>query len=197
MNLLAHIYLSGDDRPLLLGNFIGDAVKGKAYNDYPPGIRKGILAHRFIDSFTDDHPLGKEARALIRPFAGKFAPVVLDLLYDHFLAREWARYHSLPLDQYALQVYRILGEYSDWMPQRIRKMYWYMSRDDWLTGYATKEGIQRAMQGLSRRAEHRFDPVQSLAVLNVHEKALHGIFLRFFPLVEKELAEWKREAKDS
>ncbi len=197
MNLLAHIYLSGDDRLLLLGNFIGDAVKGKAYENYPPGIRKGILAHRFIDSFTDDHPLGKEARVLIRPFAGKFAPVVLDLLYDHFLAREWARFHFLPLDQYALQVYQILGEYSDWMPQRIQKMYRYMSREDWLTGYATKEGIQRAMRGLSKRSEYPFDPVQSLAVLNDHEKELHEIFLRFFPLMEKKLVEWKRAVEDS
>ena len=92
MNFLAHIYLSGDSRELLIGNFIGDYVKGKDYEKYPPAIQDGILLHRKIDWFTDDHSITKKAKKLVRGQYGLYAGIVIDIFYDHYLSANWDQY---------------------------------------------------------------------------------------------------------
>lgn len=92
MNYLAHIYLSGKNRQIQIGNFVGDAVKGKAYNSYPDFFRKGILLHRLIDSFADTHPAVKEAVSLGKPLFGRYSAAVTDIFFDHFLALGFPQY---------------------------------------------------------------------------------------------------------
>ena len=108
MNFLAHIYLSGEDNYIKFGNFIADWVKGKKYEAFPEKIKKGILLHREIDSFTDSHPIFRETTKKLRPFYKKHAGIVADILYDHFLASNWTEYSNVPLNRYAKDFYVIL-----------------------------------------------------------------------------------------
>ena len=92
MNYLAHIFLSGKDKGVQLGNFVADAVKGNAYQNYPLGMQKGILLHRQIDAFSDAHPVVREMVAEGRSCFGRYSPVVTDVLLDYFLASDFKRY---------------------------------------------------------------------------------------------------------
>ena len=98
MNFLAHIYLSGSDPDILLGNFMADQIKGRDLSSYGHNVRNGIILHRMIDHFTDTHVVSGEARAILRPSMGKYAGVVLDVFYDHFLATKWNDHHDVEYD---------------------------------------------------------------------------------------------------
>ena len=97
MNFLAHIYLSGEDEGITIGNFIADGIKGKKYLSYPASIQKGILLHRGIDSFTDSHPTVRQSTARLHENYGHYSGVIVDILYDHFLAKNWEEYHEQDL----------------------------------------------------------------------------------------------------
>ena len=101
MNFLAHIYLSGEDEKLMVGNFIGDYVKGKDYENYPTPIREGILLHRQIDFFTDSHSQFREAKKLLVEEFGLYSGIIIDLLYDHLLAKNWNNYSEQNLRSFA------------------------------------------------------------------------------------------------
>src|SRR4051812_44429809 len=109
MNFLAHLYLSGDNDYVKLGNFIGDFVKGRNLNEqFPSGIARGIRLHRAIDEFTDSHPIVKKSKDRLRPAYRHYAPVIVDVFYDHFLARNWTRYSDTALADYAEQTYDLV-----------------------------------------------------------------------------------------
>ena len=86
MNFLAHIYLSGDDDELKIGNFIADSVKGKKFSQFPDQVQKGITLHRKIDSYTDSHPIVRESVLRLFPKYGHYSSVIVDILYDHFFS---------------------------------------------------------------------------------------------------------------
>ena len=111
MNYLAHVYLSGSDKDLIIGNFIADHVKGKAYFDYPATIQKVILLQRKIDDFTDHHPLFKKNVTLLFPQFRHYSRVIVDMFFDHFLAAQWEFYHPDPLEDFSRQFYLLMQEY--------------------------------------------------------------------------------------
>ncbi len=117
MNFLAHIFLSGDNEAVKFGNFIGDWVKGKSYNNFPQEIQKGILLHRKIDSYTDSHKTVKKSILKIRQAYGKYSGVVTDILYDHFLAQNWQIYSESSLKDYVNEFSKIVFENFDTVPQ--------------------------------------------------------------------------------
>src|SRR5512147_206580 len=100
MNYLAHIFLSGVDRDILIGNFIGDYVKGHDYDHYSAQIRKGILLHRRIDYFTDNHQIVHQSMNYFAPKYRKYAGIIIDILYDHYLAVNWDKFSPQPLDEF-------------------------------------------------------------------------------------------------
>ncbi|WP_187260711.1 acyl carrier protein phosphodiesterase [Pontibacter beigongshangensis] len=151
MNYLAHIYLSGDEEELLIGNFIADAVKGKQVEQYQEGIARGIRLHRLIDSYTDTHPVVRQTKLRLRPHFRKYAPVVADVFYDHFLAKGFEQYADVSLPAFAKQVYRIIENRFLLLPPKVQYFFPYMMRQDWLASYAEVEGIRRALVGMSRR----------------------------------------------
>jgi acyl carrier protein phosphodiesterase len=151
LNYLAHIFLSGDDEALLIGNFIADAVKGKQLELYPEGIARGIRLHRLIDSFTDTHPVVRETKARLRPHFRKYAPVVADLYFDHFLASRFEEFASEPLKPYTSRVYTLIDQHLPNLPERVQYFFPYMMRQNWLLSYAEVSGIAQALGGLSRR----------------------------------------------
>ncbi|SMB99099.1 protein of unknown function DUF479 [Hymenobacter roseosalivarius DSM 11622] len=161
MNFLAHLLLSGspaapDYSDIVVGNFAAEAVRGQAgVLAYPPAVQRGIRLHRFIDSFTDAHPLVRRTTARLRTAGlGKWAGVVSDMGFDHLLARDFAHYHQIPtesLPAFAQRHYALLHARRHELPERLRHLLHYMRRDDWLTGYARPQGLERALLGLSRR----------------------------------------------
>jgi acyl carrier protein phosphodiesterase len=155
MNYLVHFLLAGDDDELRLGNLLGDFVKGRVENFAHHGLterlRTGIQMHRTIDAFSDRHPAVRRSKQLLAPQYGKLSGVIVDVFYDHVLARRWSEYHSRPLSIYAQDIYRTLRGNLHRMPAPVHPLIEAMSRGDWLRGYAHQRGIERALQGMAAR----------------------------------------------
>ena len=167
MNFLAHIFLSGDDEEVMIGNFIADAVKGKNYLGYSDGIIKGVLLHRRIDAFTDSHVVVGESKRRLSPKYRKYAGVIVDMYYDHFLSKYWENYSEVSLSQFVGNAYEVFQSRIDCLPSRIQLMLPHMIEFDWLTNYAHLEGITGALGGLSRRA--RYDSGMEYAVSDLKQ----------------------------
>ncbi len=187
MNYLAHAYLSGTDGDFLIGNFIADHVKGSAIHRFPEKVRQGILLHRMIDSFTDSHPVVEECKAALRPRFRKYAPVITDIYFDHFLARDWERYHHEELPVYARGCYTHLRLNEQLLPERTVFMLGYMEKQDWLTGYATTQGIGMALKGMARRARFESGMEHAQGFLEENYKLFDSGFERYFPDLQRHV----------
>lgn len=181
MNFLAHLYLSGTDHQVIVGNFIGDFVKGKVQVlDYPQGIRNGITLHRAIDEYTDSHAVVKTSKKRLWDRYRHYAAVIIDVYYDHFLAANWHDYHAEPLTEYAQQMYTILQNHYDVMPEEVKHLLPYMVRGDWLSGYASQAGISQALVGMSRRTRFTSHLEHAGEELAAHYTELEKEFRSFF-----------------
>ncbi|TXD83103.1 DUF479 domain-containing protein [Subsaximicrobium wynnwilliamsii] len=154
MNFLAHIYLSGEHEAITIGNFIADGIRGKHYTKYPINLQKGILLHRQIDTFTDAHPTVRLSTKKLHKNYSHYSGVIVDILYDHFLAKNWHRYSNVPLELYIERFYDSLEDHYELLPARIQKMMPYMIADNWLLSYAKIEGIQKVLNGMNRRTKN-------------------------------------------
>src|SRR5262245_63093143 len=105
MNWLAHLFLSEPDPGYRLGNFFANLIKGKARQALPPNLRRGVACHQVIDAFTDFHPFVHRSKRRVGEPHGRYAGILVDVFYDHFLARDWARYADVPLEQFTAEVY--------------------------------------------------------------------------------------------
>lgn len=183
------MYLSGGDDDLLFGNFIADHLKGpERKRVYPLRVLQGIQLHRAIDQFTDQHAVVNQSKIRVRAQFGKYAPVIVDVFYDHFLAANWSRYHPTPLPHFAHTTYQQLLERMEELPAGAQHMLPYMVEHDWLTGYSVIEGIARVMKGMSRRA--RFDSQMDKApdLLRSAYASFETEFNHFFPELEAHAA---------
>ncbi|MBL7798277.1 MAG: DUF479 domain-containing protein [Saprospiraceae bacterium] len=151
MNHTAHCLLSYPDEQVLLGNFIGDYVKGRTWEAYSPEVQRGILLHRTIDSFTDNHAAVRASVARIRPFAGRFSAPVVDILYDHLLCLNWEKYTPLPFEDFAEWAYEGLNTGFDLMPPPLQKRWPDMRAGHFLDGYRTRAGLEWVMNMFRRR----------------------------------------------
>ncbi len=181
MNFLAHFYLSGTEEEVLIGNFLGDFVKGDPFRQYSKPLAEAILLHRHIDSFTDAHPLVKESIALIRPVYGRYAGVVADMFYDHLLAKHWADFHAQSLPLFSQQVYEVLEKYHALFPEKAQRTFYYMQQHDWLLSYATLQGMETALRNLERRIAYRAPLGESVRLLEEDLTHFEQHFFNFFP----------------
>ncbi|WP_460218622.1 acyl carrier protein phosphodiesterase [Psychroserpens sp. MEBiC05023] len=155
MNFLAHIYLSFDDDQITIGNFIADGIRGKRYKKFPIDIQKGILLHRHIDTFTDAHPIVRQSTKRLHKNYGHYSGVIVDILYDHFLAKNWARYSKTTLEDFIENFYDLIRNNFEILPPRIQKMMPHMIAENWLLSYAEIEGIQKVLNGMNRRTQNK------------------------------------------
>ncbi len=150
MNFLAHIYLSGKNEKLMIGNFIGDYVKGRKYEDYPMAIKQGILLHRQIDYFTDTHSSFREAKKLLVPEYGLYSGIIIDMFYDHFLAKNWNSYSDVSLRQFSKWTHAVLLLNFFHLPKRVQGFLPFLIQNKRLESYATADGIQNSLKLMSR-----------------------------------------------
>jgi acyl carrier protein phosphodiesterase len=181
MNFLSHLYLSGDDTELLIGNYIADAVKGSEFKKYPEGVQRGILLHRSIDTFTDTHPVVDTSKQRLRPRYRKYAPVIVDIYYDHFLAVEWQRWHHQPLHDFSSAVYAILEQHRELLPFHSQRFLHYMRQYDILAAYSNIGGIQQVFNGMASRTTFESGMDNAVEELQSHYENFAAEFNLFFP----------------
>jgi acyl carrier protein phosphodiesterase len=189
MNYLAHIYLSEDRKMITIGNFIADGIRGKKYKTYPKEIQIGILLHRQIDTFTDAHPIVRQSTKRLHKNYSHYSGVIVDILYDHFLAKNWLDYSNVKLEDYVTNFYNTLEENIDLLPTRTKKMMPYMIADNWILNYASIEGIQRVLDGMNRRTKY----VSGMNEATNELKAYYNEFENEFTLFFKELIEFSNQ----
>lgn len=180
MNYLAHLYLSGNNDQLKIGNFIADHVKGSVIDNYSGDVLAGIQLHRLIDSFTDQHPVVAISNARLRPDFKKYAPVISDIFFDHFLASKWDEYHHLSLEEFAKNSYALMRSNEHLLPARALHMLNYMEPQNWLVNYANISGMEKALTGLSRRTKFESNMDKAHLFLQEHYQDFENDFELYF-----------------
>lgn len=188
MNFLAHIYLSGEDDLITIGNFMADGIKGSDYQKFPEQIQKGILLHRAIDTFTDAHPVVKRSTKRLHKRYSHYSGVIVDILYDHFLAKNWSDYHDQPLKEYVSDFYDLLDENFKLLTPRIQKMIPYMIADNWLLSYAEIDGIAKVLHNMNRRTRNVSGMNRAVEELEQFYTQFEDEFTQFFAELEKYCA---------
>lgn len=181
MNFLGHFYLSGEDEGLIIGNYIADFVKGKAYQDFPSNIEKGILMHRDIDAFTDQHPIFRQSKGKLWDKYRHYAAVITDIFYDHYLAKNFNQYHHNDLTTFTQKIYETIEKYLSLVPTQPRHMFKYMKRENWLLRYQTLDGIEQSLVGMSKRTRFNSKMEQATEDLKKMYQSFEEDFRSFFP----------------
>lgn len=180
MNYLAHIYLSGDNDMVSIGNFVADHIKGNQYTAYPEDIQKGILLHRQIDSFTDGNEIARRSKRRLDGQFGLYKGIIIDIFYDHMLAKNWSVYSAVALEEYTKGFYALLSNHYAILPEKIKHLSRYMIEEDWLQSYAHMEGIQRVLTGMNRRTGGKSKMNLAITDLEDHYDDLENDFTLFF-----------------
>ncbi|WP_324719239.1 acyl carrier protein phosphodiesterase [Salinimicrobium sp. HB62] len=185
MNFLAHIYLSGNNEDIILGNFIADSIKGRKYLKYPPSVQKGIILHRAIDTYTDSHPIVRTSASKLYKNYSHYSGVIVDIYYDHFLASNWQDYSEVPLENFVAEFYKLLQRKFDLLPAPIQGFLPYMVSENWLLRYASIEGISRILYQMNLRTKNIVQMDKAVNDLQEHYKEFEEEFRSFFPELHK------------
>ena len=183
MNYLAHIYLSGANEEILVGNFIGDYVKGFELGRYPDLVRKGIILHRHIDSFTDTNLIVKRSKTRILEKYHKYSGIIIDIFYDHFLVSTWPAYSSVPIDDFVLNVHAILSRYTEMLPEGVQLFLPSFIKHNWIQKYSTIEGIEDVLHRMSARTTLPEETDFAIKVLREEYHKFDSEFSAFFPSI--------------
>lgn len=195
MNYLAHIYLSGDNKLLMIGNFIGDAVKGRNYEKLQPIIRKGVLMHRAIDDFTDRHPVNARIRKLLHPEFGKYAGVYLDMFYDHFLAAGWHNFSSeVSLMTFCTRFYLDALVRHKYLPFRIKTLLYTFIIGNRLKNYAKLDSLENALEYMHKHSGLPRTGKEAIECLMNNYDVMQDAFYEFFPLLINHTRIWRNES---
>jgi len=152
LNFLAHALLAGDTPALIVGGVVGDWIKGPLPAGLPDDLSRGVALHRAIDHFAESHPAFCRSRSRVSPARRRYAGVLVDVFYDHLLAKNWAAIHQQPLEEYCEAVYGLINQRLNDLPASSHTALKLMAQEDWLTSYAKIEGIADVLARMSRRA---------------------------------------------
>ena len=189
MNFLAHIYLSFGDEEIALGNFMADSIRGNRFKHLPERVQKGIILHREIDTFTDTHPIPKKSSKKLHKNYSHYSRVIVDIFYDHFLAKNWKTYSDLSLADFTEDFYDLLEKNFEILPDGVKRMMPHMIADNWLLNYGKMEGIAKVLNGMDRRTKNRSKMNFAVVDLEEHYLAFEAEFTAFF----KELTDFSKE----
>lgn len=154
MNFLAHIYLSGENDLIKIGNFMADGIRGKQFAHFPEDVQKGILLHRFIDTYTDSHDIFRTSTKRLHERYHHYAGVIVDIVYDHFLAKNWTKYSDEKLEDFIHRFYNSLHENYDILTEKTQGLMPYMIERNWLLSYRTVDGIHQILTQMDRRSKN-------------------------------------------
>jgi len=182
MNYLAHIHLSDNSDENMLGNFLGDSVNKPLENEFEYSIKHGILMHKKLDTFTDSHPDFLRSRKRISSTNRRLSGVLIDMFYDHFLAKNWDEYSSISLDEYADNFYKILEKFSYCLPDKLTSRMPFMIKENWLLSYKDISGIEISVNRISKRFSNTKHPlVNPIDELINNYESLENDFKSFYP----------------
>jgi len=181
LNYLAHIFLSGTDAELQIGNFIGDFVKGSRMTHYPQNIRKGIILHRKIDEFTDAHPAVRETVALIKPEFGRYSAIIADMYFDYFLAINFKMYAHRSLHLFAFRFYLASLIHYRHLPARVKGFIFHFIGTNRLCKYASVSGLKNSLQIMEKHKTPAIQPDKAIQFLIENTNKLETQFHLFFP----------------
>jgi len=188
VNFLAHLVLSPGGEKIMAGNFFADQVKGHAWQYLEEEYAQGVLLHRRIDTFVDAHPLVREAKQLLDPRFGLFKGVLLDVFWDHFLARDLDLHSGLSLIPFVDHAHQTLTAHAPYFHPRAAHLVEAMKRGHWLTGYAHLSSVDTILKQMSARFPHANPMGQGLEALEASYDPLERIFCEFWPVLRAEFA---------
>jgi acyl carrier protein phosphodiesterase len=181
MNWLAHIYLSEPTAEFRLGNILPDFARPNELHHLPAEIQRGIVCHHRIDAFTDRHPIVRQSICRIPSPHRRFAPILIDLIYDHFLAANWSEFSEVPLATYNAEIYKSFQRLAVQLPESIAEATARMADQDWLTSYTTLPGIELALSRINKRFSKPVDLCAGISAIKSNYYALETDFRAFFP----------------
>ena len=180
MNFLAHIYLSGNNDDLIIGNFIADFIRGNNYKHLPKTIQKGILFHRQIDSFTDTHKIVHISKRRLHERYGHYDGVIIDILYDHFLAKNWMNYSTVSLIKTEQNFITLMNNHFDLLPEKVKHILPYMKAQKYLSSYATLTGIEKSLISVNKRTKFKSQMHLAIEDLEIYYTEFEKDFTIFF-----------------
>ena len=181
MNYLAHLFLSSESPEALVGAMLGDFVKGSMKNTYPIVIRRGIELHRSIDTFTDAHEIVRDTKRLFSSERRRFAGILLDIFFDHYLAKNWSEYGDMELENFTAQAYQNLQSQTEWLTPDLAKVVPMMSREDWLGNYQRIDWVEFTLTRLAKRVRRGEMIATGIDELRENYEAFEISFAKFFP----------------
>lgn len=188
MNFLGHLYFSNNDYDLMIANLFGDSVKGKKYLNYSDKIQEGILLHRKIDSYIDNHPSVKELRLNLYMDLPKVAGIAIDLYFDHLLAIHWEQYHEKPFEIFLEEFYNYRSIFEGELGTDFSVFMDRLRTYRWINHYPTQYGLDKVCMGVSKRIS--FDNLLHKApiVYAKRKKEIEAVFFQFMEDAKKELS---------
>ena len=187
MNYLAHAFLSPKDPLILLGNLWGDVLRPRDYILLDPAVLKGVERHKKIDAFTDQHKAVDEILRILRPYQGKYTPVVGDVLMDFMLSKFWHQYHSEPIEAFCSSTYKIVTDHFAQIPERLHPRISRMLSHRWLESCKNRERMEATLMMLSKRASFENTIPQAMVPYDLHEEEMDGLFKLFFEDIQQYL----------
>lgn len=189
MNFLAHIYLSDNNDFIKIGNFMADGIRGTDYLNYPDEIKKGIILHRYIDTFTDANEIFRISKHRLHERYGHYSGVIVDILYDHFLAKNWTTYSDESLNEFVSRFYQSLRENFDILTPKTQRILPIMMEQNWLESYATIEGISRILFQMDSRTKFKSKMQFAVDELKEFYKNFEHEFTLFFKELQNHVEE--------
>lgn len=189
MNFLAHIYLSGENDLIKIGNFMADGIRGKQFEHFPEDVQKGILLHRFIDTYTDSHDIFRKSTKRLHERYHHYAGVIVDIVYDHFLAKNWANYSDEKLELFVGRFYHSLHNNYDILTEKTQGLMPYMIERNWLLSYRTTEGIQNILTQMDRRSKNISQMQYAVEELTAFYDEFEEEFTLFFEEMKEQAKE--------
>lgn len=181
MNYLAHLYLSDQSAEGFAGSLLGDFVTGSVAGKFNENVENEILMHRRIDAFTDSHTVVKRSKRRISAENGRYAGVLIDVFYDHYLAVNFEKYSSVPLKTFSQKAYRALDEHRSLFPEKFRQRIDGIISYDLLGSYQSIDGIHLTLTRISSRIKRRNDLADGISDLENNYRELFADFEEFFP----------------
>lgn len=189
MNYLAHVFLSGNNEEIIIGNFIGDYVKGRQFKKYSESVKKGILLHRNIDSYTDKNKIVRKSKSLLKRKYGKYSGIIIDIFYDHFLTRNWNKFSGQSLTGFTEDLHKILNKYSGILPDKVKLFLPSFIDHKWIKTYKSVKGIEIVLQRMSDRTTLPDETDFAIGILKDHYVSIEEDFLDYFPCLMKFVSE--------